>query len=89
MVRLTAGQAGKLSFKAEMNTPQKARETAETPGTLIMTGVNGDSSSIKGTLTFETRVRVLARGPHISRCADSFSGRRRFGDAADCGCDQL
>jgi alpha-L-fucosidase 2 len=62
VVRLTAGQRGKISFKAEMNTPQKATLTAEAPGTLIMTGVNGDSSGIKGALTFETRVRVLAQG---------------------------
>ena len=82
MVRLTAGQTGKLSFKTEMNTPQKARVTAEPPGTLIMTGVNGDSSSIKSALTFETRVaRRAGTKAHISRCVDSFSGGRRFGDA--------
>ena len=73
-----------------MNTPQKATVTAETPGTLVMTGVNGDSSGIKGALTFETRVRVLAQGGHtISRCADRFSGGRGFGDAADRGGYQL
>jgi alpha-L-fucosidase 2 len=61
-VRLTAAQRGKISFKAELNTPQKATVTAEAPGTLVMTGVNGDSSGIKGALTFETRVRVMAQG---------------------------
>ena len=66
VVRLTAGQPGKISFKAEMNTPQKATVTAEAPGTLVMTGVNGDSSGIKGALTFETRVRVLAQGGHTT-----------------------
>ena len=62
VVRLTAGQRGKVSFKAEVNTPQKATVAAESPGTLVMSGVNGDSSGIKGALTFETRVRVLAQG---------------------------
>ncbi len=66
VVHLTAGQRGKISFKAEMNTPQKAAVVAEAPGTLIMTGVNGDSSGIKGALTFETRVRVLAQGGRTS-----------------------
>ena len=62
VVRLTAEQPGKISFLAKMNTPQKASVTAEAPGTLVMTGVNGDSSGIKGALTFETRVRVMAQG---------------------------
>lgn len=62
VVRLTASQPGKISFKAEMNTPQKATVAAEGPATLVMTGVNGDAPGVKGALTFETRVRVLARG---------------------------
>jgi alpha-L-fucosidase 2 len=62
VVRLTASQSGKISFTAGMNTPQKATVAAEAPGTLVMTGVNGDSAGIKGALTFETRVRVLAQG---------------------------
>jgi alpha-L-fucosidase 2 len=61
-VHLTASQPGKISFKAEMNTPQKATVAAENPATLVMTGVNGDAPGVKGALTFETRVRVLAQG---------------------------
>jgi len=66
VIRLTASQPGKISFKAEMNTPQKATVAAEAPGTLVMTGVNGDSAGIKGALTFETRIRVLAQGGKTS-----------------------
>lgn len=66
VVRLAASQPGKISFKAEMNTPQKATVAAENPDTLVMNGVNGDSSGIKGALTFETRVRVLAQGGKTS-----------------------
>ena len=47
VVRLTAGAPGKIFFKAEMNTPQKATVTAESPATLVMAGRNGDSSGIK------------------------------------------
>ena len=61
-VHLTASQPGKISFKAEMNTPQKATVSAENPATLVMTGVNGDANGVKGALTFETRVRILAQG---------------------------
>jgi alpha-L-fucosidase 2 len=73
VVRLTAGQPGKISFKTEMNTPQKATVTAESPGTLVMTGRNGDSSGIQGALTFETRVRVLAQGGRTTADAHTVS----------------
>jgi alpha-L-fucosidase 2 len=62
VVRLTASQQGKITFKAEMNTPQKATVSTEAPNTLVLAGVNGESGGIKGALTFETRVRVLAQG---------------------------
>ena len=61
-IRLTASQPGKISFKTEMNTPQRATVAASAPGTLTMAGVNGDAPGVKGALTFETRVRVLAQG---------------------------
>jgi alpha-L-fucosidase 2 len=61
-VHLTASQPGKISFTAAMDTPQKATVSATAPGTVIMTGVNGDSAGIKGALKFESRVRVLAQG---------------------------
>jgi alpha-L-fucosidase 2 len=62
VVRLTASQPGKISFRAEMNTPQKAAVTAESPATLVMNGVNGDAPGVKGALTFEMRVRVQTQG---------------------------
>lgn len=72
VVRLTSVPPG-ISFKLEMNTPQKATVTAESPDTLVMTGVNGDSSGIKGALTFETRIRVLAQGGHTTADAQTVS----------------
>jgi alpha-L-fucosidase 2 len=72
-VHLTASQPGKISFKAEMNTPQKAAVAAENPATLVMTGVNGDAPGVKGALTFETRVRVLAQGGRTSASGSAVS----------------
>ena len=66
VVHLTASQPGKIFFRAEMNTPQKATVTAESPATLVMKGVNGDAPGVKGALTFEARVRVLAQGGKTS-----------------------
>ncbi|HEY4086764.1 MAG TPA: glycoside hydrolase family 95 protein, partial [Bryobacteraceae bacterium] len=65
-VHLTASQPGKISFTAAMDTPQKATVSATAPGTLIMTGVNGDAEGIKGALKFESRVRVIAQGGKTS-----------------------
>jgi alpha-L-fucosidase 2 len=61
-VHLTASRPGKISFTATMDTPQKATVAAAAPGTLIMTGINGDANGIKGALKFESRVRVIAQG---------------------------
>ena len=61
VVRLTASRPGSISFKAEMNTPQRATVTAEALNTLVMSGVNGDAPGVKGALTFETRIRVIAQ----------------------------
>ena len=71
VVHLTASQPGKINFKAEMNTPQKATVAAENPATLVMTGVNGDAPGVKGALTFETRVRVLAQGGKTSATGEA------------------
>ena len=67
VVRLAADKPGKISFTASMRTPQKATVEASAPGTLLMSGVNGDSDAknqpqIKGALKFQARVRVKADG---------------------------
>ena len=66
VVRLTADKPGQISFTAGMNTPQAATMNTEAPGTLVMSGVNGDSSGIKGALKFQARVRAIARGGKTS-----------------------
>jgi alpha-L-fucosidase 2 len=62
VVRLTADKPGQISFVAGMKTPQQATISTEATDTLVMNGVNGGASDIKGALKFQARVRVLAQG---------------------------
>jgi alpha-L-fucosidase 2 len=66
VVRLTVDKPGQISFTARMKTPQRAEVSSESPDTLVMSGVNGDSQGIKGALKFQARVRILAQGGKIS-----------------------
>ena len=61
-VRLTASRDGQISFAAGLRTPQDATITVEAGDTLVLRGVNGDAEGIKGALTFQARVRVVASG---------------------------
>ena len=62
VVHLTADQQGSISFTAGLQTPQRAAVTIEAGDTLVMRGINGDASGIKGALRFQARVLVLATG---------------------------
>ena len=62
VVRLTADQPGRISFVAGLKTPQRATLQTEPDGTLVLTGVNGGASGIRGALKFQARVRVVAQG---------------------------
>ncbi len=73
VMKLTADTRGKISFVAGMKTPQKADVTIENGDTLVMNGVNGSSSGIRGALKFQARVRVLAAGGKISAGRDTLS----------------
>jgi alpha-L-fucosidase 2 len=59
VIRLTADKPGQITFTAGMTTPQKASPTNFSTDTLVMSGVNGESSGIKGALKFQARVRVI------------------------------
>jgi len=72
-VHLTADQPGKIDFTAAMATPQKATVEAESPGTLVMRGVNGEANGIPGALKFQARVRVLTQGGKMTAGKDSVS----------------
>jgi len=59
VVLITADEVMQLNFAVTFETPQKATVSTEGNDTLIIRGVNGDSSGIKGGLKFESRVLVL------------------------------
>jgi alpha-L-fucosidase 2 len=73
VVHLTADQPGKIDFTAAMATPQKATVEAESPGTLVMRGVNAEANGIPGALKFQARVRVLTQGGKLTAGKDSVS----------------
>jgi alpha-L-fucosidase 2 len=57
-VSITADRLKQLNFTVSFETPQKATVSTEGSDTLVLKGVNGDSSGIKGGLKFEARVLV-------------------------------
>lgn len=60
VVSITADRLKQLNFTLTFETPQKATVSTEGSDTLVLKGVNGDSSGIKGGLKFEARVLVQA-----------------------------
>ncbi|HEY4414563.1 MAG TPA: glycoside hydrolase family 95 protein [Verrucomicrobiae bacterium] len=72
VVHLTADQPGQISFRARMNSPQKATASANT-NTFVLRGVNGEAQGIKGALMFEARVEVLAAKAQRLSCGDILS----------------
>src|SRR5829696_1655696 len=62
VVSLIADRLRQLNFALTFETPQKATVSTEGNDTLVLTGVNGDSSGIKGGLKFESRVWVQVEG---------------------------
>jgi len=60
VVNLVADRLKQLNFTVTFETPQQATVSTEGSDTLVLRGVNGDSSGIKGGLKFESRVLVVA-----------------------------
>ncbi len=75
VIRLSADRPDRISFTASMTTPQKATVRVENGHTLVMAGVNGDSSGIKGALTFQARVRIVSDGGQVAEQGDRISVR--------------
>jgi alpha-L-fucosidase 2 len=73
VVHLTADKPGQISFTAGMTTPQNASVTVESGDTLVMSGVNGDASGIKGALKFQARVLVMADRGKTTATANTVS----------------
>ena len=66
VVCLIADRRAKLNFAVTFETPQKATVSTEGKNTLVLSGVNGDSSGIKGGLKFESRVLVQVEGGQVN-----------------------
>jgi alpha-L-fucosidase 2 len=73
VVRLTADKPGKISFTARLRTPERAAVTNESPGTLVLSGVNGSADGVTGALKFQARVRINAQGGNTAANGDSIS----------------
>jgi len=74
-IRLRADRPGRINVTVGMTTPQSATVATEDGHTIVMRGVNGESSGIKGALTFEARVRMMAQGGGMSADKDSIAVR--------------
>ena len=73
VIRLTADKPGKISFSAAMRTPQRGAVTTESPDTMVMRGINPQSSGIKGALKFRALLKVIAAGGQISNDQNQLS----------------
>jgi len=66
-LRLAADKPGKISFAAGMRTPMRgAAVTNDGSDTLVMNGKGGGAGGIKGQLTYQARVKVIAKGGKVS-----------------------
>jgi len=73
VVRLTADRNGAVSFDVGIKSPQQAKVETASPDTLILSGVNGEAEGIKGALSFQACVRVLAKGGKTAAGTNSIS----------------
>lgn len=65
-VRLTADQAGKLTFTSFLDSPQKGNRKSEN-GKLIFAGTSGDREGVKGQVAFQAHVLVKPEGGQVSQ----------------------
>jgi alpha-L-fucosidase 2 len=68
-VRLTAGTAGRISFTASFNTPQRATKSSPDARTIALDGRSGDHRGIAGSVKFLTLARAVVEG-----CGTTSSG---------------
>ncbi len=62
VVRLTADQAGKLTFTASVNGPLQKTVKALDKNTLELTGLSGSHEGVTGQVKFDARVKILNSG---------------------------
>ncbi len=63
IIRITADQAGSVSFTASMDTPMpNSSVTASMPNVITMTGTNRSLEGVAAGMNFECRVKILNEG---------------------------
>jgi alpha-L-fucosidase 2 len=62
VVRLTAGTAGRISFTASFNTPQRATKSSPDARTIALDGRSGDQRGIAGSVRFLALARAVVEG---------------------------
>ncbi|GAA2135735.1 glycosyl hydrolase family 95 catalytic domain-containing protein [Glycomyces algeriensis] len=70
-VRLTAGTAGRISFTASFNTPQRATKSSPDSRTIALDGRSGDQRGIPGAVRFLALARAVAEGGSTSSSGGS------------------
>lgn len=70
VMRLSADKPGALTFEASFETPQTGAVRIEGQD-VVLTGRNGSQFDIPAALTFEARVRVIARGGTVGPDRDA------------------
>lgn len=62
IIRLTAGQPGRIAFRARFETPHKGTSTLTDKGTLILNGTGGAANGIAGQIRFQALARLHVEG---------------------------
>ncbi len=66
IVRITAGQPGKINFTASMSRPSPVHISTEGSNVLMMSGITGDCDSVKGKVKFQAQIKILTQGGSVS-----------------------
>lgn len=62
VVRITADQPNKITFKASFSSPQKSTISTQGNNELLLSGLSGDKDGIKGAVKFRAQVNFKAEG---------------------------
>ncbi|MHA4895914.1 glycoside hydrolase family 95 protein [Pedobacter sp. PWIIR3] len=70
-IKLTASKPGMLTFSAGMESSQKSTVTTRNGNELLLNGISGDKDGVKGTVKFNSIVKVQAEGGKVVALKDS------------------
>jgi alpha-L-fucosidase 2 len=73
VVRITADQPSKITFKASFSSPQKSSISTKGNNELLLSGISGDKDGIKGAVKFQSQIRFKAEGGNISATNSTIS----------------